>query len=156
MIQRNREGSQCAARLHINPVFTRYNGSSRTKGRDIDAVRNALTECWNNGQTEEQINRLKTLKRAMYDRASTELPRTDVAATRPKRAQTLRKTLLFLAEDSLNDLMSSALAPHTSDFEFRVEGFASGPQVAGDKLPHRRNQRSLSSAGGLQLSVVRV
>ena len=39
----------------------------------IDAVRNALTEDWSNGQTEGQINRLKTLKRAMYGRASTEL-----------------------------------------------------------------------------------
>ncbi|SDR59222.1 Transposase [Rhizobiales bacterium GAS113] len=47
----------------------------RTLRRDIDAVRNALTERWSNGQTEGQINRLKTLKRAMYGRASTELLR---------------------------------------------------------------------------------
>jgi transposase len=43
--------------------------------RDIDAVRNAITERWSNGQTEGQINRLKTLKRAMYDRAGPELLR---------------------------------------------------------------------------------
>lgn len=35
---------------------------------DIEAVRNAVGEPWSNGQTECQINRLNTLKRAMYDR----------------------------------------------------------------------------------------
>jgi transposase len=34
-----------------------------------------LTEGWSNGQTEERINRLKTLKRAMYGRAGAELLR---------------------------------------------------------------------------------
>ena len=38
---------------------------ARTVRRDIDAVRNAIVEPWSNGQTEGQINRLKTLKRAM-------------------------------------------------------------------------------------------
>jgi len=33
------------------------------------------TERWSNGQTEGQINRLKTLKRAMFGRANTELLR---------------------------------------------------------------------------------
>jgi transposase len=47
----------------------------RTLRTDIEAVRNALTECWSNGQTEGQINRLKTLKRAMYGRAGAELLR---------------------------------------------------------------------------------
>ena len=47
----------------------------RTLRQDIDAVRNALIECWSNGQTEGQINRLKTLKRAMYGRAGVELIR---------------------------------------------------------------------------------
>jgi hypothetical protein len=42
---------------------------ARTVRRDLDAVTNALTEGWSNGQTEGQINRLKTLKRAMYGRA---------------------------------------------------------------------------------------
>ncbi len=40
--------------------------------QDLDAVRNAMTEPWSNGQTEGQINRLKTLKRAMYGRAGVE------------------------------------------------------------------------------------
>jgi len=48
---------------------------ARTLRRDLDAVTNALTEGWSNGQTEGHINRLKTLKRAMYGRASTELLR---------------------------------------------------------------------------------
>jgi transposase len=48
---------------------------ARTLRRDIDAVRNAITEPWSNGQTEGQINRLKTLKRAMYGRAGPELLR---------------------------------------------------------------------------------
>jgi len=45
---------------------------ARTLRRDIDAVRNAITEQWSNGQTKGQINRLKTLKRAMYGRAGPE------------------------------------------------------------------------------------
>ena len=45
----------------------------RTVRRDLDAVTNALTEGWSNGQTEGQINRQKTLKRAMYGRAGPEL-----------------------------------------------------------------------------------
>jgi transposase len=48
---------------------------ARILRRDIDAVRNAITERWNNGQTEGQINRLKTLRRAMYGRAGPELLR---------------------------------------------------------------------------------
>jgi transposase len=48
---------------------------ARTLRRDIHAGRNAITEPWSNGQTEGQINRLKTLKRAMYGRARPELLR---------------------------------------------------------------------------------
>jgi transposase len=46
---------------------------ARALRRDIDAVKNAMAEEWSNGQAEEQINRLKVLKRAMYGRASVEL-----------------------------------------------------------------------------------
>jgi transposase len=43
---------------------------------DIAAVRNAVQELWSNGQTEGQINRLKTLKRrTMYGRAGVDLLR---------------------------------------------------------------------------------
>ena len=48
---------------------------ARTARRDLDAVTNALTKGWSNGQTEGHINRLKTLKRAMYGRAGAELLR---------------------------------------------------------------------------------
>lgn len=48
---------------------------ARTLHRDIKAVRNAIELPWSNGQAEGQINRLKTLKRAMYGRAGAELLR---------------------------------------------------------------------------------
>jgi len=47
----------------------------RTLRQDIEAVRNAVPEPWSNGQTEGQINKLKTLKRAMYGRANVDLLR---------------------------------------------------------------------------------
>jgi len=48
---------------------------ARLLHRDIDAVKNAITEPWSNGQADGHINRLKTLKRAMYGRAGVELLR---------------------------------------------------------------------------------
>jgi len=48
---------------------------ARTLSRDFDAVRNAIAEPWSSGQAESQINRLKTLKRAMFGRAGIELLR---------------------------------------------------------------------------------
>src|SRR5271166_6364136 len=48
---------------------------ARTLMVDIQAVRNAVIEPWSNGRTEGQINRLKTLKRAMFGRAHTALLR---------------------------------------------------------------------------------
>lgn len=47
----------------------------RTLRQDLAAVRNAISEAWSNGQTEGQINRLKTLKRSMYGRAGVDLLR---------------------------------------------------------------------------------
>jgi len=46
--------------------------------RDYAAV--ALRESWSNGQTEGQINRLKTLKRQMYGRANIDLLRARLVA----------------------------------------------------------------------------
>ena len=40
---------------------------------DYDAVRAAVTLAWSNGQVEGQINKLKTIKRQMYGRASFDL-----------------------------------------------------------------------------------
>jgi len=48
---------------------------ARTLHRDIDAVRNALELPRNNGQAEGKVNRLKTLKRAIYGQAGPELLR---------------------------------------------------------------------------------
>jgi len=42
---------------------------------DFEATKNALTLPWSNGQVEGQINKLKTIKRQMYGRASFELLR---------------------------------------------------------------------------------
>jgi transposase len=38
---------------------------AKTLMRDIEAVKHAIAEPWSSGQAEGQINRLKTLKRAM-------------------------------------------------------------------------------------------
>jgi transposase len=43
--------------------------------RDILAGEAAVTERWSNGPVEEQVNRLKTIKRQMYGRAGVELLR---------------------------------------------------------------------------------
>lgn len=48
---------------------------ARVLRRDIEAVNNAIELPWSNGQAEGQINRLRTLKRAMYGRAGPELLR---------------------------------------------------------------------------------
>jgi transposase len=37
--------------------------------RDYEAVKAAIVSCWSQGQTEGQVNKLKTVKRAMYGRA---------------------------------------------------------------------------------------
>jgi transposase len=51
---------------------------ARAIKRDIAAICNAMTTIWSNGQTEGQINRLKTLKRAMHRRAGIELLRSRI------------------------------------------------------------------------------
>ncbi|HZK96565.1 MAG TPA: transposase [Prolixibacteraceae bacterium] len=45
---------------------------------DTKAVRNAIKTNWSNGQVEGQVNRLKSIKRQMYGRASFELLRRKV------------------------------------------------------------------------------
>ena len=47
-----------------------------------------MLEPWSNGQTEGQINRLKTLKRAMYGRAGVDLLR---ARMRPLQERSLHQ-----------------------------------------------------------------
>ena len=48
---------------------------------DYVAVEAALREPWSNGQTEGQINRLKTLKRQMYGRANIDLLKARLVAS---------------------------------------------------------------------------
>jgi transposase len=56
--------------------------------QNLAAVRNAVTERWSNGQTEGQINRLKTLKRAMYGRAGIDLLRARMVPLRTSHVHT--------------------------------------------------------------------
>ena len=53
----------------------RENERLRKENRDLDAIRNAIEMPWSNGQAEGQINRLNTLKRAIFGRAGPELLR---------------------------------------------------------------------------------
>lgn len=63
-----------------------------TLRQDIEGVRNAVLEPWSNGQTEGRINRLKTLKRAMYGRAGVPASRSDAAAAGMKFAPELKQS----------------------------------------------------------------
>jgi transposase len=51
----------------------RLRGFARRLLADYDAVRAAVSLDWSSGQTEGQINRLKTIKRQMYGRAGLDL-----------------------------------------------------------------------------------
>ncbi|MDX1115634.1 ISL3 family transposase, partial [Sinorhizobium medicae] len=53
----------------VNSGLVAIERFARVLHRDIGAVRNAVELPWSNGQAEGQINRLKTIKRAMYGRA---------------------------------------------------------------------------------------
>ena len=46
--------------------------------QDLAAVEAAIETQWSNGQVEGQVNRLKTIKRAMYGRANFDLLRAKV------------------------------------------------------------------------------
>ena len=56
--------------------------------QDFAAIRNAISELWSNGQTEGQINRLNTLKRAMYGRAGVDLLRARILPLQPTHSNT--------------------------------------------------------------------
>jgi transposase len=53
--------------------IARLRGFAKRLSADYDAVRAAVMLDWSSGQTEGQINRLKTIKRQMYGRASLDL-----------------------------------------------------------------------------------
>ena len=71
------EGSPVLDNLVGNSLLSALGGVSG-EAVDLAAVRNSITETSSNGQTEGQINRLKTLKRAMYGSAGIELLRVRV------------------------------------------------------------------------------
>ncbi len=60
---------------------------ARVLRRDIDAVSNAIELVWNNGQAESQINRLWTLKRAIYGLAGPELLRARMLPPDPHKVR---------------------------------------------------------------------
>ncbi|WP_440531395.1 transposase [Sinorhizobium fredii] len=59
----------------VNSGLVAIERFARVLHRDLDAVYNAIELPWSNGQAEGQINRLKTIKRAMYGRAGPQLLR---------------------------------------------------------------------------------
>jgi transposase len=58
------------ARDSALPAFRNF---ARKIDGDYDAVRGAVTSPWSTGQMEDQINRLKMIKRQMFGRASFDL-----------------------------------------------------------------------------------
>jgi transposase len=65
---------RCAAKAEASgiEVIARF---ARQLRKDWAAAENAVEQAWSNGPTEGHINRLKTLKRGMYERAGVELLR---------------------------------------------------------------------------------
>jgi transposase len=57
-----------------------FKGFVRGIRQDFQAVKQALSSAWSNGQTEGQVNRLKNLKRQMYGKANFQLLRLRVLA----------------------------------------------------------------------------
>ena len=51
---------------------------ARGLSRDLSAVENGINMSWSNGAVEGHVNRLKSIKRQMYGRASFELLRKKV------------------------------------------------------------------------------
>lgn len=56
-----------------NKSLTEFENFAKGLRRDNEAVKNALSEKWSNGQVEGQVNRLKLIKRAMYGRGNFDL-----------------------------------------------------------------------------------
>ena len=54
-------------------LLKKYENFAKGLKRDNEAVKNAPSEKWSNGQVEGQVNRLKFIKRQMYGRANFDL-----------------------------------------------------------------------------------
>jgi len=74
---RERQGERLSAWIAaaIDGDVAEMRGFARGLTADLAAVSAGLTLPWSNGQTEGQVNRLKTLKRQMYGRANVDLLR---------------------------------------------------------------------------------
>jgi transposase len=64
--------------LEAEKIGTKWKNFVKGLRHDLKAVTAALTSEWSNGQTEGQVNRLKSLKRQMYGRAKFDLLRARV------------------------------------------------------------------------------
>ncbi len=62
---------------------------ARTAQGNLDAVHNAVTERWSNGQAEGKISRLKTRMRAMSGRAGVALLRARMLPFQPTGSHTI-------------------------------------------------------------------
>jgi transposase len=71
--QRSAEMLPAWLRAAARSKLKEFVGFARGISEDYEAVRNALTYEWSNGQLEGQVNRLKLIKRQMYGRAKFDL-----------------------------------------------------------------------------------
>jgi transposase len=76
--QRSAELLPAWLRAAAGSKLKEFVGFARGVGEDYQAVKNALTYEWSNGQLEGQVNRLKLIKRGMYGRAKFDLLRARV------------------------------------------------------------------------------
>ena len=76
--QRTAESLTAWLRAAAGSKLKEFVGFARGISEDYEAVRNALTYEWSNGQLEGQVNRLKLVKRMMYGRAKFDLLRARV------------------------------------------------------------------------------
>ncbi|TMC18824.1 MAG: transposase [Chloroflexi bacterium] len=93
-ILREREGERLdewLARIEVEGVSELQSFAQGLK-KDYDTVKAGLTLKWSNGQTEDQVNRLKFLKRQMYGQGGFELRRLRVL----HRTETRRRKLSAL------------------------------------------------------------
>ena len=71
----------------LSSTLKEFVGFTRGISEDYEAVKNALTCQWSNGQLEGQVNRLKLIKRVMYGRAKFDLLRARVLHSKHSAVQ---------------------------------------------------------------------
>ena len=81
-----RKAKRLAAWMHaaVSSEFHFLAQFARVLRRDLDAVKQAVTNQWSNGPVEGHINRLKMIKRQMYGRAGFELLKARVLPWEPE------------------------------------------------------------------------